>query len=128
MKLKKILLRYFPPGVILEYQKSNGEMESKSVDLLNLNEHTDVEELVDEILQEEPLIPFSKKHIMVDLINKLKNKASENQHQNFQILKKIHAHKQPLTNCQFNKYGTQFITGSYDNTCKLWDSHSGQLL
>lgn len=80
MKLKKILLRYFPPGVILEYQKSNGEMESKSVDLLNLNEHTDVEELVDEILQEEPLIPFSKKHIMVDLINKLKNKASENQH------------------------------------------------
>lgn len=57
MKLKKFFLRYFPPGVILEYQKSSGEAESKSIDLLNLNEHTDVEELVDEILNEEPLIP-----------------------------------------------------------------------
>lgn len=50
MKLKKFFLRYFPPGVILEYQKSNGDLESKSIDLLNLNEQTDVEELVDEIL------------------------------------------------------------------------------
>ncbi len=57
MKLKKFLLRYYPPGIILEYVKSNGETEVKSIDLLNLNESTNVEELVDEILDEEPLIP-----------------------------------------------------------------------
>lgn len=57
MKLKKFLLRYYPPGIILEYIKSNGEKEIKSIDLLNLNEQTDVDELVDEILNEEPLIP-----------------------------------------------------------------------
>lgn len=38
MKLKKFLIRYYPPGIILEYQKSNGEPETKSIDLLNLNE------------------------------------------------------------------------------------------
>jgi len=27
MKLKRFLLRYYPPGIILEYMRSNGEME-----------------------------------------------------------------------------------------------------
>ncbi len=31
-----------------------------------------------------------------------------------------------MTNCAFNKYGTQFITGSYDKTCKLWDTMTGE--
>lgn len=37
MKLKRFLLRYYPPGIILEYQRSNGEQETKSIDLLNLS-------------------------------------------------------------------------------------------
>lgn len=36
MKLKRFLLRYYPPGIILEYKKKNGETEDKSIDLLNL--------------------------------------------------------------------------------------------
>lgn len=36
MKLKRFLLRYYPPGIILEYIRSNGEVETKSIDLLNL--------------------------------------------------------------------------------------------
>lgn len=50
MKLKKFLLRYYPPGIVLEYIKSNGETEIKTIDLLNLNEETDVDNLIDEIL------------------------------------------------------------------------------
>lgn len=38
MKLKKFLLRYYPPGIILEYVRNNGEAETKSIDLLNLTE------------------------------------------------------------------------------------------
>lgn len=34
----------------------------------------------------------------------------------------------PLTNCYFNKYGTKFITGSYDNTCKVFDTNTGEEL
>lgn len=37
MKLKRFLLRYYPPGIILEYVRSNGEQETKSIDLLNLS-------------------------------------------------------------------------------------------
>lgn len=38
MRLKKFLLRYYPPGIILEYEKANKEPETKSIDLLNLTE------------------------------------------------------------------------------------------
>ena len=37
MKLKKFLLRYYPPGILLEYVRSSGEVETKSIDLLNLS-------------------------------------------------------------------------------------------
>ena len=122
MKLKKFQLRYYPPGIVLEYLKSNGELEIKSIDLLNLTEETNIPELVDEILSEEPLIPPSKKHYLISLIQKLLDKTTQNNQQKFTLFKKLKAHNQPLTNCAFNKYGTQFITGSYDRTCKLWDT------
>uniref|UniRef100_A0A0L8FN25 Uncharacterized protein n=1 Tax=Octopus bimaculoides TaxID=37653 RepID=A0A0L8FN25_OCTBM len=35
MKLKRFLVRYYPPGIILEYEKS-GEIKSKTIDLLDL--------------------------------------------------------------------------------------------
>lgn len=76
MKLKKFLLRYYPPGIILEYVKSNGQIEVKSIDLLSLGEDTNAEELVDDILNEEPLIPRSKKHYLVTLIQKLCSKIN----------------------------------------------------
>lgn len=34
----------------------------------------------------------------------------------------------PLTNCAFNKSGDKFITGSYDRTCKVWDTNTGKEL
>lgn len=61
MKLKKILIRYFPPGITLEYVRSNGEVESKCIDLLNLSKETDIDELITEIMAEEPLITESKR-------------------------------------------------------------------
>lgn len=33
-----------------------------------------------------------------------------------------------MTNCAFNKNGDKFITGSYDRTCKIWDTNSGNEL
>lgn len=37
-KLDKILVRYFPPGIILEYKDNEGAIDNKSIDLLNLSE------------------------------------------------------------------------------------------
>ena len=36
MKLKRFLLRYYPPGIILEYE-TKGDMKSKDIDLLDLS-------------------------------------------------------------------------------------------
>ena len=38
----------------------------------------------------------------------------------------IKAHKLPLTNCAINKNGDKMITGSYDRTCKIWDTFYGK--
>jgi dynein assembly factor with WDR repeat domains 1 len=62
--------------------------------------------------------------IPVELIEK----QQENQEQKFALFKVLRAHLLPLTNCAFNKSGDKFITGSYDRTCKVWDTNSGEEL
>ena len=46
--------------------------------------------------------------------------------QNFYLFKILRAHILPLTNCAFNKSGDRFITGSYDRTCKVWNTLTGE--
>ena len=52
----------------------------------------------------------------------------ENQEQRFKLFTVLRAHLLPLTNCAFNKAGDKFITGSYDRTCRVWDTESGKEL
>jgi dynein assembly factor with WDR repeat domains 1 len=56
-----------------------------------------------------------------ELSSKLETKASGN----YELYKKLQAHILPLTNVAFNKSGDRFITGSYDRTCKVWDTKTG---
>jgi dynein assembly factor with WDR repeat domains 1 len=58
------------------------------------------------------------------LIDKIESKKN----QSFEIFKTLKAHMLPLTNCAFNKNGDRFITGSYDRTCKVWDTFTGEEL
>jgi dynein assembly factor with WDR repeat domains 1 len=37
-RLHRILIRYYPPGIILEFIDTEGVIENKSIDLLNLSE------------------------------------------------------------------------------------------
>merc|ERR1719424_314482 len=127
MKLKRFLLRYYPPGIILEYEQAN-ELRNKSIDLLNLSAETDVELILDQIIQHEPLIKESRRSQLRKLIFKLIEKQELNEHQNFYLFKILRAHILPLTNCAFNKSGDRFITGSYDRTCKVWDTNTGEEL
>lgn len=62
------------------------------------------------------------------MIQKLIDKIKENKVQDFKLFKQLKGHNLPLTNCCFNKNGDQFITGSYDRTCKLWNTHTGDLI
>jgi dynein assembly factor with WDR repeat domains 1 len=61
MKLKRFLLRYYPPGVILEYELRDKSREMKEIDLLHLTSNADVDVIVNQIVAEEPLISESKK-------------------------------------------------------------------
>ena len=54
-KLEKIMVRYFPPGIILELKDSDGYIDNKSIDLLNLSENSDIQYLVQQINEKEPL-------------------------------------------------------------------------
>ena len=54
-KLDKILVRYFPPGIILEIKDSEGYIDNKSIDLLNLSENSDISYLIQQINEKEPL-------------------------------------------------------------------------
>lgn len=88
MKLKRFLLRYHPPGIILEYLRKSGEVETKSIDLLNLTPEylsyfvtpfwyrTDIDRLIDQILLEEPLISESRKPALKKLIESKTRRAS----------------------------------------------------
>ena len=81
MKLKRFLLRYFPPGVILEYELRDKSKELREIDLLNLTPEyyaltylaliciklslfhlrSDVDVIVNQIALEDPLVTESKK-------------------------------------------------------------------
>lgn len=41
-KLRKFLLRYYPPGIILQYER-DGVMMQKPIDLLDLTPEVDIE-------------------------------------------------------------------------------------
>ena len=70
MKLKRFLLRYYPPGIILEYE-TQGELRQKAVDLLTLTPETDTEVLVNQIVRQESLISEQRKPQLRKLIYKL---------------------------------------------------------
>ncbi|KAL4648508.1 dynein assembly factor with WDR repeat domains 1 isoform X1 [Arapaima gigas] len=127
MKLKRFLLRYYPPGIMLEYEKA-GELKTKSIDLLDLSPNTDSEKLAAAIQETEPLITASRTAQLRQLICRLQDKLSQQDNDRFYLFKTLQAHILPLTNVAFNKSGTRFITGSYDRTCKIWDTISGEEL
>jgi dynein assembly factor with WDR repeat domains 1 len=61
-------------------------------------------------------------------LSQLVGKLEEHGSADFTLSKILRAHVLPLTNCAFNKNGDKFVTGSYDRTCKVWDTDSGEEL
>ncbi len=117
-------------GIILEYQQNElEERKFKNIDLLDLSSDMDIYELADSIIEQEVLIGNRKKPQIIQLLQKLQTKlASDNIADDFYLFKILRGHVLPLTNCAFNKNGDRFITGSYDRTCKVWDTTTGDEL
>jgi len=83
---------------------------------------------VNQIVFEEPLINDNRKPQLRRLIYKLIEKQETQSNSEFYLFKILRAHILPLTNCAFNKSGDKFITGSYDRTCKVWNTLTGDEL
>lgn len=77
------------------------------------------EPLLGDIKMRKLLYPLAQK-----LIAKLSDRTSLSMFKLSKVLQK--AHCMPLTNCAFNKSGDRFITGSYDQTCKVWRTDTAQ--
>ena len=54
-KLNKMMARFFPPGLILEFKDNYDNIDSRTIDLINLNKNTDISYLIKEINEKEPL-------------------------------------------------------------------------
>lgn len=111
-------------GIILE----TNDLSLKEIDLSNLDESTDTNLLADTIVSNEPLISSKKKNHIITLLNKLLEKKRLDRCivDDYYLFQTLHAHVLPLTNCAFNKNGDKFLTGSYDRTCKIWDTMTGK--
>jgi dynein assembly factor with WDR repeat domains 1 len=70
MKLKRLLLRYYPPALLFEYENTNY---NKTLDLLDINDKTDITRLAQSIKETEQLSD-SKLAYLNDLLKKLQAK------------------------------------------------------
>ncbi|XP_021915899.1 dynein assembly factor with WDR repeat domains 1 isoform X2 [Zootermopsis nevadensis] len=127
MRLKRFLLRYFPPGIALEYIQG-GKTKTKMLGLSSLSTRTNVNELAATIAADEPLVTPSVVPQLVESLCKLQTKLSDASNHWFHNSKTLKTHLLPLTNVAFDKQGKRCLTGSYDRTCKVWDTDSGKEL
>lgn len=127
MRVKRVLVRYFPPGIILECETNEETLVTRTMDLLDLTPETDLDALITDLIQAEPtLLKEKRRPLLKELLQRLVAKLTESDRKTqFQCMNELRTHMLPLTNCAFNKNGTKFITGSYDRTCKIWDTATG---
>ena len=59
--LKRFLLRYFPPGLIVEYADEYGDLQTQTIDLLDLTAYSNPDLLADSIVKAVHIIPSSKR-------------------------------------------------------------------
>ena len=120
MKLRRFLLRYFPPGIILEFQMPDGSSLTRSVDLLDLSLDSDLSQLAAQIVAKEPLLRPRLEQVRT-LLAKLQVRQ-EPKTALYELQGTVKTHILPLTSCAFCKSGEFFLTGSHDNTCRLWSA------
>jgi dynein assembly factor with WDR repeat domains 1 len=104
IKVKRLLLRYYPPGIIIEYEL-DGMFKSRHLDLLDLDKNTNIETLAETIIQNDNIIPSSKKAKLIEFLNRLQMKLTYQGE--YELSKKLKTHSMPITNCVFDKSGTK---------------------
>lgn len=90
-KLKKILLRFHPPGLVLQYQQIISCVKQKTVELLDLNPDTDLAVMAAHIISQEPLLLGEKQRpLLHQLLQRLIDKQLEQQPSYYELFKVRH--------------------------------------
>lgn len=81
-------------------------------------------------MKKEPLVADRKMYkLLYPLVQKLVAKLSANSLAKYSLSKVLEKpHALPLTNCAFNKSGDRLITGSYDQTCRVWNTDTAEVV
>ena len=88
MKLQKIYLRYFPPGLAFNYLRNNNREETKSVDVFDLTSKSDLDVILKQLKKREPSI-FTKDIVpqVHELLEKMQQKLNEPAKNKFYLYK-----------------------------------------
>ncbi|XP_014287669.1 dynein assembly factor with WD repeat domains 1 isoform X1 [Halyomorpha halys] len=127
MKLEKFLLRYFPPGLGLEYSQG-GKIKKKMINLLDLTTSTDIINVGKTIMDNELLVTKSVKPQLLAVLAKLQKKLFDDINNLYTQHCTLDYHDMPITQVALNKDGSKCITGSFDETCKVCDTETGDVL
>ena len=141
--LKRFLLRYFPPGIIIEYVDEYGELQTQTIDLLDLTAYSNPDLLADSILKAIPLVPSSKRPQILKMLISLPSsfyftlslfyqELVDRQKEgliftHYDLSLKLKPHLFPVTNGGFNKAGSLLVTGSHDRTAKVISTLTGRV-
>jgi dynein assembly factor with WDR repeat domains 1 len=86
MRLKRFLLRYYPPGITLEYEQSS-ILKTKTIDLLQLKPDSDPDAVVRSVAAQEPLITPAREGQVKKLVLKLQQKLKQENEHRFYLFK-----------------------------------------
>ncbi|KAF4014057.1 hypothetical protein G4228_005418 [Cervus hanglu yarkandensis] len=121
MKLKSLLLRYYPPGIMLEYEKS-GQLKTKSIDLLDLDPSF-ITGSYDRTCKLWDTASGEELHTLEGHRNVVYAIAFNNPYGKVYTLI---GHCAEISSALFNWDCSLILTGSMDKTCKLWDAVNGK--
>ncbi|KAL7636775.1 UNVERIFIED_CONTAM: hypothetical protein RMT77_012529 [Armadillidium vulgare] len=125
MKLKRVYMRHFPPGIFLEAEDKTGEMVLLENDLLDLQNNSDIDEHFNTLKIKYPWVTHHSNHIK-SLIKRICHKLETSKVTNIKLRRSFKPHKLSTTHIDLSKDGTLFITGSYDRTAKIWNFKNGK--
>jgi|UniRef100_K3WPY0 dynein assembly factor with WDR repeat domains 1 len=123
MQLRRIYLRYFPPGLRLEYALSSGAVERKTVDLLHVSAESNIQHVVAQLLAREKLLTKAVAPKLSELLHRLVEKQLSlvsAREDSFQLHSVHRAHALPMTNFTCSKHARVVATCSYDKTIKVF--------
>jgi dynein assembly factor with WDR repeat domains 1 len=144
MRLRKIYVRYYPPGIRLAYTEESGQkqgqiefsrdehrftkpltknMQQKTIDLLHLGPETNLRLLVNQLMETEPrLLKKGHKDTLTTILHGLIDKQChhyDDSANHFAPSKVLKPHAQPLTNIAVSKAGNIIASSSYDKTARV---------